>query len=171
MPFYCWFFIVFVHLVFISASSAENIETSNINDGMIFIPSGKFQMGCNKFGPLHGAPAHEVYLDSFLIDKYELTNKKYEIYFPDHKSRRSILSKCDNCPVTNMSWYAAADYCYIIGKSLPTEAQWERASGSADGCAFPWGNNFDPAAGQASGGLKNPAPFISNILSSEAFII
>ena len=44
--------------------------------------------------------------------------------------------------------------CYLIGKTLPTEAQWERAGGIGDGCAFPWGYGFDPNSNQARGGFE-----------------
>jgi len=126
----------------------------NLTENMVLIPSGTFQMGCDQFGPKHGAPAHTVYLDDFMIDKYEVTNKRFEEIIPDHKLRRSRFSNCDNCPVTKVTWYDATDYCYLIGKTLPTEAQWEKATGAANGCEFPWGPRFDPAHPQAHGGLK-----------------
>ncbi len=133
---------------------AEYTEPGNTTDNMVLIPAGKFKMGCNKLGPRHGAPEHVVHLDAFMIDKYEVTNKRYEQIEPDHELRRSILSHCDDCPVTKISWYEAVDYCYLTGKTLPTEAQWEKAAGSGDGCSFPWGNEFNPNAHQARGGLK-----------------
>jgi len=121
---------------------------------MVRIQGGNFRMGCNEFGPEHGAPEHEVSLDDFLIDKYEVTNKKYEEVFPDHKLRRSRFSHCDKCPVTKVHWYNAADYCYLKGKALPTEAQWEKATGAKNGCEFPWGTEFNDPDKLARGGLK-----------------
>jgi formylglycine-generating enzyme required for sulfatase activity len=126
----------------------------DISHDMVLIPAGKFMLGCDSLGPEHGAPAHEVYLDSFMIDKYEVTNKKFEEIMPDHKLRRSPVSHCDDCPVSKVTWYEAADYCYLIGKSLPSEAQWEKAAGGANGCEYPWGPEFDPAKGLAHGGKK-----------------
>ncbi|NIQ02743.1 MAG: formylglycine-generating enzyme family protein [Nitrospinaceae bacterium] len=121
---------------------------------MALIPAGKFIQGCDRFGPKHGAPAHPVYLDSFMIDIYEVTNKKFEAVMPDHRLRRSSLSPCDDCPVTKVTWYEAADYCYLIGKALPSEAQWEKAAGGASGCEYPWGPLFDSENKQGHGGLK-----------------
>ncbi len=121
---------------------------------MVLVPKGTFLRGCNQFGHQHGAPTHPVYLDSFMIDKYEVTNQRFEEVFPEHELRRSKFSNCDHCPVTKVSWYEAADYCYLIGKSLPSEAQWEKAASNGNGCEFPWGPEFDPNNPKARGGLK-----------------
>ena len=129
-------------------------ENSKVLDDMVFIAKGTFKRGCNRFGPQHGAPEQAVHLDSFWIDKYEVTNKKFESIFPEHNLRRSIYGDCDNCPVSKISWYEAADYCHLVGKSLPSEAQWERAAGNGNGCEFPWGNGFDLMSPPARGGLK-----------------
>ena len=129
-------------------------ENSKVLEDMIFIPKGTFKRGCNRFGPQHGAPEQAVHLDSFWIDKYEVTNKKFESIFPEHNLRRSIYADCDHCPVSKISWYEAADYCHLVGKSLPSEAQWERAAGNGNGCEFPWGNGFDLMNPPARGGLK-----------------
>ncbi|MBI5427945.1 MAG: SUMF1/EgtB/PvdO family nonheme iron enzyme [Nitrospinae bacterium] len=136
------------------------LDKETVKD-MAYIPAGTFTRGCDGFGPEHGSPEQTVYLDAFFIDKYEATNKLFEAIFPDHELRRSPFSSCDECPVSKVTWYDAADYCYLTGKSLPSEAQWEKAAGAASGCEFPWGPEFDPAKPQARGGLKlrqNAAP-------------
>jgi len=130
---------------------AENPEF--LND-MVLIPQGTFKRGCNQFGPKHGAPEKKIHLDSFWIDKHEVTNKQFELIFPEHNLRRSVYADCDSCPVSKISWYEAADYCHLVGKSLPSEAQWERAAGNGNGCQFPWGNGFDLMNPLARGGLK-----------------
>ena len=143
-----------IFLLFFKSVYSEEPEYKNITDSMVTIPAGKFKMGCNQFGPMHGAPEHFVYVDDFWIDRFEITNNKYEEIIPDHKLRRSKLSHCDECPVTNISWYAAIDYCYLIGKTLPSEAQWEKAAGSGDGCSFTWGYGFDSDKKKGRGGLQ-----------------
>jgi formylglycine-generating enzyme required for sulfatase activity len=132
------------------ASAAETLITEN----MVLIHGGTFKKGCNRFGPQHGAPEQKVHLDEFWIDKYEVSNKKFEKIFPEHFLRRSIFSDCDNCPVSKLSWYEAADYCHLIGKALPSEAQWELAASNGNSCQFPWGNGFDLMDPLARGGLK-----------------
>ena len=48
------------------------------NAEMIYIPSGEFTMGLNDPRCNYDeTPAHIVYLDDYLIDKYPITNQQY----------------------------------------------------------------------------------------------
>lgn len=42
-------------------------------------------------------------------------------------------------PMTFVSWQGAQAYCAAIGRSLPTEAQWERAARGTENRTYPWG--------------------------------
>ena len=132
--------------------SAE--PTFDIVRDMVLIPAGRFKRGCDQLGPEHGAPASQVYLDAFMIDIYEVTNQRLEAVMPDHRLRRSKSSTCDNCPVSKITWYEAADFCHLTGKALPSEAQWEKAASGKDGCEFSWGPDFKPESSLARGGLE-----------------
>ena len=47
--------------------------------GMVFIPAGEFLMGSPEGeGAFDERPQHEVYLDAYYIDKYEVTNAQFK---------------------------------------------------------------------------------------------
>src|SRR5215831_1861483 len=50
-------------------------ETANV-ENMVFVAGGAFLMGSDKFYP-EEKPVHEVTVDGFYIDKYEVTNGQY----------------------------------------------------------------------------------------------
>ena len=144
MPLIVFVFLLTLSVLFLPAPTLplEGTDLRNVEEDMVLIPEGTFKMGCDRFGEKHGAPSHLVYLDAFMIDKFEVTNQQYEEVFPEHFLRRSPFSQCDLCPATKMSWYEAADYCHLVGKSLPSEAQWEKPPPTGTGVSFPGGRNF-----------------------------
>jgi len=92
-----------------------------VPEGMVAIPAGCFNMGSND-GALNEKPVHKVCLSSFNMDKYEVTQEEYERMMG---SNPSVYTKCASCPVHNVSWNKASEYCARKGRTLPTEAQWE----------------------------------------------
>jgi formylglycine-generating enzyme required for sulfatase activity len=101
---------------------------------MALIPAGEFQMGSRPDDPRvyeweapRQQPRHTVYTDAYLLDRREVTNAEYEKFKPGHP-RNQERSPCDDCPVVDVSWFEATEYCAAQQKRLPTEAEWEKAA-------------------------------------------
>ena len=116
---------------------------------MILIPAGEFIRGTNGRLPDEG-PEHKMFVDSFYIDKYEVTNLQYLSFarrnnrpLPEHFLNGQVpLGKSDH-PVVFVSWYDAKAYCSSVGKRLPTDYEWEKAARGTDGRTYPWGEDFN----------------------------
>jgi formylglycine-generating enzyme required for sulfatase activity len=116
---------------------------------MVYVSSGTFTMGTVDGEPDEG-PAHEVWLDGFYIDKYELSWAQYKRSgAPVDSNRHSRLPQAfspdwgivDTQPVLNVNWHDAQTYVAWAGKRLPTEAEWEKAARGVEGRTYPWGND------------------------------
>ncbi len=114
---------------------------------MILIPAGEFLSGSN-LSTNDQKPLKKVALDSFYVDKYEVTCKQYKKFIdatgrpaPIDWGGREIPQGAEDYPVVNVTWYDAAAYANWAGKRLLTEAEWEKAARGTDGRRFPWGND------------------------------
>jgi formylglycine-generating enzyme required for sulfatase activity len=102
---------------------------SDEHQDMVLVPRGEFVMGSKEH---RDEALHNVVLDAYYIDKYEVANRDYRefmkatghaapAYWDDPR-----LSKPEQ-PVVGVNWYDASTFCEWKGKRLPTEAEWERA--------------------------------------------
>jgi len=125
-------------------------------DGMaqVLVPAGSFTMG-NDYSKEDEKPEHSVWLDSYWIDTYEVTNGQYAkcvsegaCYPPDYRNSESNdiyygNRSFDDYPVLFVSWHDADKYCQWVGGRLPTEAEWEKAArGDKDTRIYPWGDFY-----------------------------
>lgn len=133
-----------------TTASSTATPVMELDDGgimMRFIPGGDFIMGSN----LHDdneAKAHNVKVDSFYIDKFEVTNEMYKKCV----EKESCASPTDriyflnagyrNYPVVFVNWDMAVNYCKWRGARLPTEAEWEKAARGENERIYPWGNQY-----------------------------
>jgi len=105
---------------------------------MASIPAGCFQMGSTE-GDNDETPVHQVCLDAFGMDRYDVTQGAYRQATGDNPSE---FDHCgDDCPVENLGWKDAKSYCERLGKHLPTEAQWEYAARAGTATKWYWGND------------------------------
>jgi formylglycine-generating enzyme len=120
-----------------------------IPEEMVTIPGGPFLRGTMD-GGFDEQPQRTIYLDTFSIDRYEVTNHQYQQFVlatghrkagPPSRYAKSIgKMRGTNQPAVYVSWDDANEYCRWKGKRLPTEAEWEKAMRGTDGRLWPWGN-------------------------------
>jgi formylglycine-generating enzyme required for sulfatase activity len=116
---------------------------------MVVIPAGELQMG-SKTGSADEKPVHTVWIDSFLMDKTELTQAVWDKIGPREAMSNPSPHHAPELPVNNVTWRAAVMFCNARsrfeglkpcydeddaskcdfdadGYRLPTEAEWEYA--------------------------------------------
>lgn len=125
---------------------------------MLFMPGGTFRMGDDE-GEADEKPSRLVRLEPYYIDETEVTNAQYQLCVtagacsrPDSPNATFHPAYYDSpnyadYPVIFVSWYSAQAFCEWRDARLPSEAEWEKASGydPVQGVKyrFPWGDEFD----------------------------
>ncbi len=152
----------FLLLTFYWNKKSEDVSATPMDAvEMVEIPQGSFIMG-SPDGEFDERPLHRVEIGSFYMDRYEVTNIQYQRFIlanPHWQKGKVRFEEADynylndwdgnefpkgkeDHPVVYVSWYAANAYVRWVGKSLPTEAQWEySARGGYEGMRYVWGNS------------------------------
>ncbi len=112
-----------------SAAADDKLPRTNPTDGLtyVWIPPGKFQMGCSPGDSECGGdetPVQVKLTKGFWLGETEVTQGAYAKV----TGKEPSLFKGPNLPVENVDWNQAQAYCTAIGGKLPTEAQWEYAA-------------------------------------------
>ncbi|VAW31588.1 Serine/threonine protein kinase PrkC, regulator of stationary phase [hydrothermal vent metagenome] len=142
-------------------------------DGMpqVLIPATTFLMGARDEDTAASPDErsqHEVSLDAFAIDLYEVSVAQYAAflntlgeyvnacsgftclstrfettrsYLTDEQTGYLPVEGFAEYPINNVSWHGANAYCSWVGGRLPTEAEWELAATGRNGRFYPWGDD------------------------------
>jgi len=134
----------------------------------ISISAGSFMMGCSPgdgqcFGDEN--PRHSVNVNGFQIMETEVTQ---DLYRKGIGNNPSNFSSCGNdCPVEQVSWNEAKEFCKKVGGRLPTEAEWEYAARAGTETKYYCGDNegclgniawYDENSGKKTHPVKQKQP-------------
>jgi serine/threonine protein kinase/formylglycine-generating enzyme required for sulfatase activity len=138
--------------------------------GMVYIPSGKVQLGASEtrlrqhamtledlkdnpdkvetfVGLCQREPLQQVTVGGYWIDRYEVTNAQYANFVratgyppPDNWKGPAPPPGSENRPVSGIRYRDADAYAKWAGQQLPTIAQWSRAFRGDDDRLYPWGD-------------------------------
>jgi formylglycine-generating enzyme required for sulfatase activity len=107
----------------------------------LLVPAGKFPMGDDEV-----SPAREVFVDSFYMDRFEVTTARYAKFLastgaePPEFWDSLPAANGGELPVIGVSWNDANAYCRWAERRLPTESEWEKAARGTDARVYPWGD-------------------------------
>jgi gamma-glutamyl hercynylcysteine S-oxide synthase len=133
-------------------------RAATIPRDMVLVPGAKFSLmvtSDESIIPYPHVNGNDVQVDSFLIDKYPVTNAQYyefminSLYNPSDTARflkhwESGIYKQgqEKYPVVYLSYEDMQAYAKWAGKRLPTQAEWQLAAQGTDTIKWPWGNEF-----------------------------
>ncbi|MFQ3566865.1 MAG: SUMF1/EgtB/PvdO family nonheme iron enzyme [Aggregatilineales bacterium] len=132
------------------------------------IPAGTLLVLQGVNGHMH---RETLYVDSFHMSKYPVTNAQYQLFIDDpdgyanpqwwdfsphaqewrqaNPDPMPSQFQGDDRPRENVTWYEAMAFCNWLSRktglnvTLPTRQQWQRAARGDDNRVYPWGNEFD----------------------------
>jgi gamma-glutamyl hercynylcysteine S-oxide synthase len=134
------------------------IRTTGIAPDMILVPGTRFSYEVSTgedFMPYPEVSGITVDIDSFLIDKYPVTNAQYYEFLQSTGYKPADTTRYlrnweydiykqgqERYPVVYLSYEDMRAYAKWAGKRLPTQAEWQLAAQGTDKRKWPWGNEF-----------------------------
>ena len=150
----------------------DPLKDGGLGPKMVKIPAGSFRMGNILGGGSDDEkPVHEVFIESFAMGQYEVTNAEYLRFYEatgynvpkwlEKDSKYNINTGTsnyykkfgaaltnENNPIVGISWYDAVTYTEWLSEqtgrqySLPSEAEWEYAGRAGTETKYWWGNKI-----------------------------
>jgi iron(II)-dependent oxidoreductase len=130
----------------------------DIPDNMELVPAASLLLHLESnddFIPYPNLGNDSIRVDSFLIDRFPVTNAQYyeflsqSGYWPADTSRYlrnwqngMYRQGQEDYPVVYLSYEDMQAYAKWAGKRLPTQAEWQLAAQGTDNRKWPWGNEF-----------------------------
>jgi formylglycine-generating enzyme required for sulfatase activity len=113
---------------------------------LVQVPGGNFQMGSRREGGYEDErPVHPVFLESFWLGKYPVTQAQWQAVMGKLPASRFHGA---NLPVDTICWKDAEEFCTRLAKitgqayHLPSEAQWEFACRAGTSTPFSLGETI-----------------------------
>ncbi len=125
---------------------------------MVLVPGASFSYNVtpnDEFIPYPEVSGTVVKVESFLMDRYPVTNSQFHRFISEsgyspadtsgylkHWQNGNYRKGEERYPVVWVSYEDMLAYSKWAGKRLPTEAEWQLAAQGTDGRRWPWGNDF-----------------------------
>jgi formylglycine-generating enzyme required for sulfatase activity len=133
-------------------------KASDIPSDMVLVPGALFSFDVtsnDEFIPCPEVSGKVVRIDSFLIDRYPVTNAQYYEFLTSsgyrpadttrylrHWQSGMITQGQEKYPVVYVCYEDMQAYSRWAGKRLPTEAEWQLAAQGPEKRKWPWGEEF-----------------------------
>lgn len=133
-------------------------RSTGIPSDMVLVPGADLLMHVESENDYISYPDitnNTIRVDSFLIDKYPVTNEQYHKFINNSGYRPADTSNYlrhwhdgiykqgqEKYPVVYISYEDMKAYSEWAGKRLPTQAEWQLAAQGTDSRKWPWGNEF-----------------------------
>jgi iron(II)-dependent oxidoreductase len=159
-------------------SKSKPTKRVNVIPGdMVLIPGTIFTYNVSAnddFMPYPEVSGNSSRVDSFLVDRYPVTNAQYYDFLTNSGYRPSDTTRFlkhwqsgifkqgqDKYPVVYLSIEDMNAYAKWAGKRLPTQAEWQLAAQGTDKRKWPWGDEFHGTNCNNSFGRPTPVDAFS----------